>query len=207
MPYVNGKRWGAHEFPDSTGTSTVPVAAAQSGTCTDRRCRRPLRHHPVVRIERLHSLPHRTTRLRQRPAIKHRIRRGRFPNHPRTPRTYNYLRLPNGSRGFMPGNMWTTAQAVPLIGFYDFTNRDALRQHLLWFMDSGNRCRTVRLVESHLGLQALGTNAAMASMRSSTIRRSHSKSWPKCCDEGAARSSGDHHARIEQRPLPARWRR
>ena len=50
MPYVNGKRWGAHEFPDSTGQALVPVAAAQSGTCTDRRCRRPLRHHPVVRI-------------------------------------------------------------------------------------------------------------------------------------------------------------
>jgi len=32
---------------------------------------------------------------------------------------------------------WATAHAVSLIGFYDSYNRDALRQHILWFMDIG----------------------------------------------------------------------
>jgi len=32
---------------------------------------------------------------------------------------------------------WHTAQAVPLMGFYDSYNRDVTRQHILWFMDLG----------------------------------------------------------------------
>ena len=39
---------------------------------------------------------------------------------------------------FMPLNAyWQTAQAVPVVGFYDSYNRDVLRQHILWFADLG----------------------------------------------------------------------
>ena len=39
---------------------------------------------------------------------------------------------------FTPQNAyWQTAQAVPVVGFYDSYNRDVLRQHILWFMDLG----------------------------------------------------------------------
>ncbi len=39
---------------------------------------------------------------------------------------------------FTPNNAyWQTAQAVPIVGFYDSFNRDVLRQHILWFMDLG----------------------------------------------------------------------
>jgi hypothetical protein len=39
---------------------------------------------------------------------------------------------------FTPANAyWQTAQAVPVVGFYDSYNRDVLRQHILWFVDLG----------------------------------------------------------------------
>ncbi len=39
---------------------------------------------------------------------------------------------------FYPGGFWwQTAQAVPLVGFYESYNRDIIRQHALWLMDMG----------------------------------------------------------------------
>ena len=39
---------------------------------------------------------------------------------------------------FTPRNaFWSTAQAVPVVGFHTSYNRDVHRQHLLWFMDLG----------------------------------------------------------------------
>jgi hypothetical protein len=39
---------------------------------------------------------------------------------------------------FSPQNFnWTTAQAVPLVGFYHSWNPDVLRQHLIWLVESG----------------------------------------------------------------------
>lgn len=32
---------------------------------------------------------------------------------------------------------WSTAQAVPMVGFYNSRNPDAIRQHALWLMDAG----------------------------------------------------------------------
>ncbi|MBI5095727.1 MAG: hypothetical protein HZB26_25245 [Candidatus Hydrogenedentes bacterium] len=42
-----------------------------------------------------------------------------------------------GSYYFPGGFYWQTAQAVPVVGFYDTYNRDVIRQHALWFMDMG----------------------------------------------------------------------
>ena len=39
---------------------------------------------------------------------------------------------------FTPRNpYWQTAQAVPIVGFYDSTNKDVIRQHAFWLMDMG----------------------------------------------------------------------
>ena len=39
---------------------------------------------------------------------------------------------------FTPLNAyWQTAEAVPLMGFYDSSLRDVVRQHLIWFIESG----------------------------------------------------------------------
>jgi hypothetical protein len=39
---------------------------------------------------------------------------------------------------FTPSNAyWQTAQAVPIVGFYDSYNGDVIRQHMLWFVDLG----------------------------------------------------------------------
>ena len=42
-----------------------------------------------------------------------------------------------GSYFFPGGFYWQTAQAVPLVGFYDTYNADVIRQHALWLMDIG----------------------------------------------------------------------
>ncbi len=39
---------------------------------------------------------------------------------------------------FTPRNAWwSTAQGVPLLGFYNSLNRDITRQHVIWFIESG----------------------------------------------------------------------
>jgi hypothetical protein len=42
---------------------------------------------------------------------------------------------------FTPSNAyWQTAHAVPLMGFYDSSNPDVARQHLIWLIESGVDC-------------------------------------------------------------------
>ena len=65
MPYVNGRRWGSHEFPDSNGRA---VAKRRHGR--NRGGGRTARHVAVVRAERLQALPDRQADAGRRTAFQ-----------------------------------------------------------------------------------------------------------------------------------------
>lgn len=136
MPYVNGRRWGSHEFPDSSGKAVLMLPLPNVGTA----------EIEVVAVPRDTSLwcglkdyrPYLTGRMRPEGGIgsnkaKVDVRWRDIPQRPQRETAF----VSQWEPWFAPGSMWTTAQAVPLLGFYDFTNPDVLRQHLLWLMDSG----------------------------------------------------------------------
>ncbi|MDD3107991.1 MAG: hypothetical protein PHV49_02115 [Alistipes sp.] len=138
MPYVNGQRWGAHEFPDSLGRATLLIPLPNVGEAT----------LEVVAIARdttlwcglkdytpyLTGKPMPSSGLHSNP-VKIQVNRREFPARS-TGRTAFVSQWEPWFAANKAG-AWSTAQAIPLVGFYDFTNPDVLRQHLLWLMDSG----------------------------------------------------------------------
>jgi len=136
MPYVNGRRWGSHEFPDSNGRALLLLPLPNVGTA----------EIEVVAVPRDTSLwcglkdyrPYLTGRPMLNAGLHSNkidvdVRRRDIPQRPEHPTAF----VSQWEPWFAPGSMWTTAQAVPLVGFYDFTDPDVIRQHLLWLMDSG----------------------------------------------------------------------
>ena len=136
MPYVNGRRWGSHEFPDSNGRALLLLPLPNVGTA----------EIEVVAVPRDTSLwcglkdyrPYLTGRPMPDAGLHSNkidvdVRRRDIPQRPEHPTAF----VSQWEPWFAPGSMWTTAQAVPLVGFYDFTDPDVIRQHLLWLMDSG----------------------------------------------------------------------
>lgn len=142
LPFVNGRRWGAHERPDAQGRATFLL---------------PLPNPGAARIQVL-ALPIDTTHWMGLAQQRDLLLAGRWMPDPLPARTAlsNTIALEVSRRAIAPpasgGTLfgmqwepwftggvprWETAQAVPLTGFYDSYNRDVTRQHLLWLMDIG----------------------------------------------------------------------
>lgn len=136
MPYVNGKRWGSHEFPDSMGNALFLLPLPNPGLAQidvavvpcDTTLWCGLKDYtPYLTGQRAQDKDKRSN------LVSVEVTSRTIPERPKGTTTF----VSQWEPWFMPGSMWTTAQAVPLLGFYDFTNQDVLRQHLLWLMDSG----------------------------------------------------------------------
>ena len=137
MPYVNGKRWGAQECPDSTGIARFQLPLPTPGTA----------RIEVIAVPCDTSLwcglkdftPYKTGCMMPDSTL-----RSNALNVEVTPR--KIAKRPAGQTRFVAqwepwfsdeSSWWQTAQAVPLLGFYRSTDPQVIRQHLLWFMDSG----------------------------------------------------------------------
>jgi hypothetical protein len=137
LPYVNQKRWGSHERPDSNGNATFLLPLPNPGSAeievmavkaepmnwmgTSRRDL--LMAGNYMPDSGLHSNMHRVI-VKQR-------------NMP-LPEDNGHLFAVQWESWFIPGpGSWTSAEAVPVVGFYDSYNEDVIRQHVLWFMDLG----------------------------------------------------------------------
>lgn len=133
--YVNGRRWGSHEFPDEEGRAVFLLPLPNVGPADIQ----------VVAVPRdtaqWYGVSDYKPYLTGKPMTGEGMRSNvvsvevlwrDIPAHKNSGSVF----VSQWEPWFAPGNMWTTAQAVPLLGFYDFTNPDVLRQHLLWFMDT-----------------------------------------------------------------------
>ena len=143
LPFVNGRRWGAHERPDAAGKAVfllplpnvgpahIQVVALPSDTDhwmglakSEVRCDRDLlmvgRRMPDQGVRSNELLLEVTWRD--------------FPERPES----DTLFCMQWETWFQSGPAhWETAQGVPLIGFYDSFFPQVTRQHMLWFMDLG----------------------------------------------------------------------
>ncbi len=137
LPFVNQRRWGSHERPDSQGKAIfllplpnpgpayVEVVAVPSDTDSWMGLKERdllMVGHPLVK-EGIHSN-----------VLKLRVIRREISHRRSSATLFGIEWEPWFTRG---AKGWATAQAVPIIGFYDSYNRDVLRQHIIWFMDIG----------------------------------------------------------------------
>jgi len=138
LPFVNRRRWGAHERPDAQGKATFFLPLPNPGPAH-------------IQVLALQSDTDYWMGLQARQEL---LLAGRLV--PEEGIRSNVLELEVTWRDFPPRapsetlfgiqwepwftggvRRWHTAQAVPLMGFYDSYNRDVTRQHILWFMDLG----------------------------------------------------------------------
>jgi hypothetical protein len=137
LPFVNGRRWGAHERTDDNGQAKFLIPLPNPGPAQVQVAAFPLWADHWMGLEEPDLL------LAGRPQPEN----GLFSNLLQVnvvPKTYPE-RAPSETLFCMQWEpwfcwgirSWRTAQAVPLVGFYESYNPDVLRQHFLWMIELG----------------------------------------------------------------------
>ncbi len=136
LPFVNGKRWGAHEFADANGMASFQIPLPNPGPALVQVIALPADRDDWMGLEDYSLLQAGTFMpeegLRSNTLlveVRSRIIEAREEGET--------LFAMQWEPWFTPGRKWTTAQAIPLTGLYESTNPDVTRQHILWFMDMG----------------------------------------------------------------------
>jgi len=138
LPFVNQRRWGAHERPDAQGKATFILPLPNPGPA----------HVQVLALKSdtdywMGLKEQQELLLAGRPMPSEGIRSNilelvvtwrAFPPRAPSETLFGIQWEPWFTGG---ARRWHTAQAVPLMGFYDSYDRDVTRQHVLWFMDLG----------------------------------------------------------------------
>jgi hypothetical protein len=137
LPYVNQRRWGSQERPDSNGNVSfllpfpnpgkaeiqLVAVKAEKGNWMGTSDRNLLMAGKLMPDSGLHSNTLEIT-----------VNRRSIPGAKDT----SHLFCVQWESWFIPGpSSWASAEAVPVVGFYDSYNQDVIRQHILWFMDLG----------------------------------------------------------------------
>jgi len=137
LPYVNNRRWGSHERPDSNGNVTFLLPLPNPGKVEIQVIAvkaEPNNWMGTSNRELLMAgkfMPDSGVRSNE---LNITITKRLMPQSPDT----TYLFGVQWESWFIPGpGSWSTAEAVPVVGFYDSYNEDVIRQHILWFMDLG----------------------------------------------------------------------
>jgi hypothetical protein len=136
LPYVNYHRWGAQQHLDSNGRSTFLIPLPNSGVV----------HVQVIAVKAEPNnwmgtsdpnllmvgrlLP--INEVLRSNEIDIRVQKRQMPKLPNDGHLY-CIQYEN----WFGDSSWETAEAVPLIGFYDSYDEDVIRQHILWFIDMG----------------------------------------------------------------------
>jgi hypothetical protein len=136
LPYVNGKRWGSHEFVDQNGKARFILPLPNPGPAIIQVIAVPADNDNWMGLKDFKLL-----------------RTGSYmPTHKLSsntvlvnvaPRTFAKKNNEGTLFGmqwepwFTPGHTWAASHAVPLMGLYESTNPDVTRQHILWFMELG----------------------------------------------------------------------
>jgi hypothetical protein len=139
IPYVNGKRWGAHERVDAAGTAVFLLPLPNPGPHCIQVAAVPLQPGWMGCDDENLLLAGRPlpAGLPLSNALMFEVERRSYPSRPET----GSLFCMQWESWFIRGlNSWRTAHAVPLMGFFESYNRDALRQHFLWMIELGVDC-------------------------------------------------------------------
>ena len=150
LPYVDGRRWGAHELADESGRAVWTLPLSRPGVATLQVEARPpdarpppAGARPVVAPagDMLLRLPYLVTGYTLRGvhpvsnALRVEVERRRLRTIPADP---NRLVGAQWCPLYTPHWFtWDTAQAVPLVGFYRTWDPNVIRQHVIWLAESG----------------------------------------------------------------------
>lgn len=137
LPFVNGKRWGSHEFADEDGKASFIIPLPNPGPALIQVIAVPAETDTWLGLESDDRL----------------LKTGTFiPDCENKSNTLlvnvRYRDISRKSSGttlfgvqweswFTHERSWITAQGVPVMGIYDSTDPDVYRQQILWFMDMG----------------------------------------------------------------------
>ena len=136
LPYVNSHRWGAQQRPDSNGESTFIIPLPTPGDAhiqfiavkADKNYWMGTNDSSLLFVGQI--MPE--NRGLHSNEIDIKVQRRRMPNLPNDSHLY-CIQYEN----WFVNSSWETAEAVPIIGLYDSYNEEAIRQHILWFVDMG----------------------------------------------------------------------
>ena len=136
LPFVNGRRWGSHEFADADGRATFLIPLPNPGPAMIQVIAVPSDTDHWQGLEDYSLLKAQTfmpdAGIRSNTLIVEVSQRD-FPVYEDSETLFGMQWEP----WFTPGRKWTSAQAIPIMGIYDSTDPDVTRQHILWFMDLG----------------------------------------------------------------------
>ena len=137
LPYVNQRKWGSHERPDSAGNATFLIPLPNPGKTEIQII--------AVKAEKNNwmgssnrdllmagnFIPDTCLRSNE---LSVNVKKRSMP----VTSVDGHLFCVQWESWFIPGpGSWSSAEAVPIVGFYDSYNEDVIRQHILWFMDIG----------------------------------------------------------------------
>ncbi len=137
LPFVNGRRWGSHEFADQNGKASFIIPLPHPGPALIQVIAIPATTETWLGLEENNPLLKAGTYM---PEAKLKSNTSIIEVHSRkVPRktSGNTLFGMQWESWFIPGFSWLTSQGVPLTGIYDSTDPDVYRQQILWFMDMG----------------------------------------------------------------------
>jgi hypothetical protein len=142
LPFVEGKRWGAFEFPDEDGEASFLIPLPNIGypdieVVAVKRTNDSWRGLDDITLLRTGTPmpPDGIVSEKIEVRVKQKLYSSKKPGKSVFAMQWEPWFIPNWS--------WSTAQAVPLMGFYDCTNPDVLRQQMLWMIDMGIDCLVV----------------------------------------------------------------
>jgi hypothetical protein len=136
LPFVNGKRWGSHEFANHLGQASFDIPLPNPGPAMIQVIVLPADRDDWMGLED-YSLLQAGTFMPENGIRSNTLVvevKSREINGKEKGETLFAMQW---EPWFTPGRKWTSAQAIPLMGLYESTNPDVTRQHILWFMDLG----------------------------------------------------------------------
>lgn len=137
LPFVNGKRWGSHEFVDPEGRASFIIPLPHPGPALVQVIAVPADTDNWLGLDPQNSLLKAGTYMpecdQKSNTLQIEVKRREVPRK----RSGETLFAVQWESWFVPGFSWETAQGIPLMGCYHSTNTDVYRQQILWFMDMG----------------------------------------------------------------------
>ena len=137
LPFVNGKRWGSHEFPDGEGRAGFIIPFPNPGPALIQVIAVPAETDTWMGLEEENPLLKTGTFMPDCDVSSNTLLvnvRNREINRPTNGETLFGMQY---ETWFLPWSSWLTSQGVPLTGIYDSTDPDVYRQQIIWFMDMG----------------------------------------------------------------------
>jgi hypothetical protein len=137
LPFVNGKRWGSHEFADKDGKASFIIPLPNPGPAMIQVIAVPAENDTWLGLEPFDRLLKTGTYMPESETKSNSCLIEVAYRNMKRPTNGETLFGVQWESWFTHQRSWLTAQGAPIMGIYDSTDPDVYRQQILWFMDMG----------------------------------------------------------------------